>query len=116
MPLKSMTGFGRAGGQENGASWVWELRTVNGRGLDLRFRLPPGFEAFELRLREHVGKSMARGNCAISPGAQCQPSGLRCQCVTTTASAKEGSCTANEPSGFSTKDAPSNTSSSCPPT
>jgi uncharacterized protein (TIGR00255 family) len=61
-----MTGFGRAGGQENGASWVWELRTVNGRGLDLRFRLPPGFEAFELRLREHVGKSMARGNCAIS--------------------------------------------------
>ncbi len=66
MSLKSMTGFGRAGGQENGASWVWELRAVNGRGLDLRFRLPPGFEAFELRLREHVGKMLARGNCAIS--------------------------------------------------
>jgi uncharacterized protein (TIGR00255 family) len=66
MPLKSMTGFGRSGGQENGASWVWELRTVNGRGLDLRFRLPTGFEAFELRLREHVAKSLTRGNCAIS--------------------------------------------------
>jgi uncharacterized protein (TIGR00255 family) len=65
MPLKSMTGFGRSGGQENGASWVWELRTVNGRGLDLRFRLPPGFEAFELRLREHLAKSIARGSCAI---------------------------------------------------
>jgi uncharacterized protein (TIGR00255 family) len=66
MPLKSMTGFGRSGGQDNGASWVWELRTVNGRGLDLRFRLPPGMEAFELRLREHTAKAMARGNCAVS--------------------------------------------------
>jgi uncharacterized protein (TIGR00255 family) len=66
MALKSMTGFGRSGGQENGASWVWELRAVNGRGLDLRFRLPPGLEAFELRLREHIGKWLARGNCAIS--------------------------------------------------
>lgn len=66
MPLQSMTGFGRARGQENGASWTWELRSVNGRGLDLRFRLPSGFEAFELVLREHVGKALARGNCAIS--------------------------------------------------
>jgi uncharacterized protein (TIGR00255 family) len=66
MPLKSMTGFGRAGGQESGASWNWELRTVNGRSLDMRFRLPPSLEAFELRLREEVGKSLARGNCAIS--------------------------------------------------
>lgn len=66
MPIKSMTGFGRAGGQENGASWVFELRTVNGRGLDMRFRMPAGYEAFELRLREHLGKSLSRGNCAIS--------------------------------------------------
>src|SRR5262245_12033948 len=74
MPLKSMTGFGRAGGQENGASWAWELRSVNGRGLDLRFRLPPGFEAFELRLREHMAKAMARGNCAISLALKLPPS------------------------------------------
>src|SRR5687767_12190821 len=66
MPLQSMTGFGRAKGQENGASWTWELRSVNGRGLDLRFRLPSGFEAFELVLREHLGKALARGNCAIT--------------------------------------------------
>jgi len=66
MPLKSMTGFGRAGGQENGASWTWELRSVNGRGLDLRFRLPPALEAFEVRLREEIGKTLARGNLAIS--------------------------------------------------
>jgi uncharacterized protein (TIGR00255 family) len=66
MPLQSMTGFGRAKGQENDASWTWELRSVNGRGLDLRFRLPSGFEAFELVLREHLGKALARGNCAIT--------------------------------------------------
>jgi uncharacterized protein (TIGR00255 family) len=66
MPLKSMTGFGRARGQENGASWTWELRSVNGRSLDLRFRMPAGFEAFELLLREHVGKVLARGNCAVA--------------------------------------------------
>jgi uncharacterized protein (TIGR00255 family) len=66
MPLKSMTGFGRAGGQDSGASWTWELRTVNGRGLDMRFRLPSSLEAFELRLREEIGKTLARGNCAIS--------------------------------------------------
>jgi len=66
MPLKSMTGFGRSGGHEDGASWTWELRTVNGRGLDVRFRLPPNFEEFELRLREHLAKTLARGNCAIN--------------------------------------------------
>ena len=66
MPLKSMTGFGRASGHENGASWTWELRGVNGRGLDLRFRLPPSLEAFEVRLREEIGKTLARGNLAIS--------------------------------------------------
>jgi uncharacterized protein (TIGR00255 family) len=66
MPLKSMTGFGRASGQDNGASWTWELRTVNGRGLDVRFRLPPNLEAFEVRLREELGKTLARGNCAAS--------------------------------------------------
>jgi uncharacterized protein (TIGR00255 family) len=74
MPLKSMTGFGRAGGQENGATWTWELRTVNGRGLDLRFRLPPSLESLELRLREEMGKALARGNCAISLNLK-QPSG-----------------------------------------
>ena len=42
VPLASMTGFARAEGSAEGVSWVWELRSVNGRGLDLRFRLPPG--------------------------------------------------------------------------
>ena len=40
--LASMTGFARADGAAAGLAWVWELRSVNGRGLDLRLRLPPG--------------------------------------------------------------------------
>lgn len=68
MPLKSMTGFGWSGGQENGAAWNWELRSVNGRGLDMRFRLPGGFEEFELQLRQRLAKALGRGNCAIALG------------------------------------------------
>ena len=40
--LASMTGFARAEGRAASIAWVWELRSVNGRGLDLRFRLPSG--------------------------------------------------------------------------
>ena len=61
-PLSSMTGFARTEGAVDGFAWVWELRSVNGRGLDLRFRLPPGFEALEPALREAVGKRLKRAN------------------------------------------------------
>ncbi len=60
--LASMTGFARADGSANGVSWAWELRSVNGRGLDLRFRLPPGHDALEAPLREAAGKVLRRGN------------------------------------------------------
>jgi uncharacterized protein (TIGR00255 family) len=66
MPLKSMTGFGRAGGQDGEAVWTWEIRTLNHRGLDIRLRLPQGYEEFELRLRETIAKRIARGSCAVS--------------------------------------------------
>src|SRR5271163_5049164 len=58
----SMTGFGRAAGQGQGFAWTWELRSVNGRGLDLRFRLPPGWDALEPGLREAAGRALRRGN------------------------------------------------------
>ena len=61
-PLASMTGFARAEGSAAGLAWVWELRSVNGRGLDLRFRLPPGWDALEPTLREVAGKVLKRGN------------------------------------------------------
>jgi uncharacterized protein (TIGR00255 family) len=61
--LASMTGFARAeGGDAGSLSWVWELRSVNGRGLDLRFRLPPGWDSLEPRLREATSKVLRRGN------------------------------------------------------
>jgi len=60
--LASMTGFARAEGSAVGLAWVWELRSVNGRGLDLRFRLPSGWEAIEPSLREATGKVLRRGN------------------------------------------------------
>ena len=60
--LASMTGFGRASGQGHGFGWTWELRSVNGRGLDVRLRLPPGWDALEPGLRETAGRALKRGN------------------------------------------------------
>ena len=60
--LASMTGFARSEGIEAGLSWAWEMRSVNGRGLDLRFRLPPGMDALETSFREQAGRVLKRGN------------------------------------------------------
>ncbi len=57
-----MTGFARTSGAAEGLSWVWELRSVNGRGLDLRFRLPSGHDRLELPLRETAQVQLRRGN------------------------------------------------------
>lgn len=61
-----MTGFARAEGGFGGFSWRWELRSVNNRGLDVRVRLPAGMEAFEVVVRETVGKRFKRGSFNIS--------------------------------------------------
>ncbi len=66
MSIKSMTGFARADGSTGPVAWHWEVRSVNGRGLDLRLRLPPGFEAMEPRIREAVGKRISRGSVAVN--------------------------------------------------
>ncbi|MBX9926330.1 MAG: YicC family protein [Hyphomicrobiaceae bacterium] len=66
MGLKSMTGFARAEGQDRGATWAFEGRSVNGRGLDLRFRLPPGHDWLETRARELAQKRLARGSITVS--------------------------------------------------
>ncbi len=62
MALQSMTGFARATGSDGVCAWTWELRSVNGRGLDARLRLPPGYEALEAPAREALGKRLTRGN------------------------------------------------------
>ena len=66
MTLSSMTGFARGDGAVEGLAWVWEARSVNGRGLDLRLRLPPGLDAIEPAVREAVTKRFSRGNVSIS--------------------------------------------------
>lgn len=66
MGLNSMTGFGRSDGHHGTCSWHWEMRTVNGRGLDVRLRLPQGFEALEAPVREACKKRLSRGNCNIT--------------------------------------------------
>lgn len=66
MAPKSMTGFARADGGRAHLSWYWEVRTVNGRGLDIRARLPQGFESLEPQVRELLKARLARGSCQVS--------------------------------------------------
>lgn len=66
MTLQSMTGFARTQGQFEETSWVWELRSVNGKGLDLRLRIPSGFEALEVKSRKLLTTYFTRGNVQIS--------------------------------------------------
>lgn len=79
MPLNSMTGFARADGAQGDMRWHWELRSVNGKSLDCRFRLPPGIDGLEARLREELGKHLRRGNCqaSLSIDQSAQPAPLR---------------------------------------
>jgi uncharacterized protein (TIGR00255 family) len=73
MPLVSMTGFAEAHGGLDTARWRWEARSVNGRGLELRLRLPPGFEAIEPAARTLATSRFKRGNIqatlSYDPGA-----------------------------------------------
>ncbi len=66
MPLNSMTGFAREDGQHEQTGWVWELRSVNGKGLDIRMRVPSGFEAIEVTSRVLISKTFKRGNIQIN--------------------------------------------------
>lgn len=61
MPLASMTGFARAQGASGAYAWAWELKSVNAKGLDLRLRLPAGWDAIEAPARAALTKLLARG-------------------------------------------------------
>ncbi len=66
MPLSSMTGFTRVAGQNDTTGWIWEIRSVNGKGLDVRVRLPYGYEALEAIVRDVAGKTLKRGSVSVS--------------------------------------------------
>jgi uncharacterized protein (TIGR00255 family) len=61
-----MTGYARAEGRDAQVNWVWEAKTVNGRGLEIRCRLPFGHDALEVAAREAVGRKLKRGNLQLS--------------------------------------------------
>src|SRR5690606_1136922 len=62
MSLQGMTGFARSRVEDQTATAQWELRSVNGRGLDIRIRMPQGMERFEPAVRAALQKSFARGS------------------------------------------------------
>jgi len=66
MPIASMTGFARAEAVGEGRHWVWELRSVNGRGLDIRCRLPAGYDALDSVVRAAVAERCRRGNVSAT--------------------------------------------------
>jgi uncharacterized protein (TIGR00255 family) len=64
--IRSMTGFASRTGLAAGATWLWEARGVNGRGLDLRLRLPDGCDGLEAPLRAALAGAQTRGNVTVS--------------------------------------------------
>jgi uncharacterized protein (TIGR00255 family) len=67
-----MTGFARTSDADSQARWVWELRSVNGRGLELRFKLPAGLDRIEPQLRALATGRLARGTVHVSLSLQSQ--------------------------------------------
>src|SRR5262245_56320294 len=61
MALSSMTGFARGHGVAGSYAWAWELKSVNAKGLDLRLRLPAGWDAVEVPVRNAAAQALARG-------------------------------------------------------
>lgn len=66
MSVASMTGYARAEGRDAQVSWVWEAKSVNGRGLEIRCRLPSGHDALEVAARELANRKLKRGNLQVS--------------------------------------------------
>ena len=64
--IQSMTAFASRSGNTEGATWAWEVRSVNARGLDLRLRLPDGIAGLEADVRAAFTKALKRGNVSLT--------------------------------------------------
>src|SRR5882724_10279033 len=64
--IASMTGYARAQGSDERRHWVWEARSVNGRNLEIRCRVPQGFDRLENPARTAVGAKLRRGNVSLT--------------------------------------------------
>jgi uncharacterized protein (TIGR00255 family) len=62
MALSSMTGFARGHGVSGPYAWTWEIKSVNGKGLDVRLRTPGGWDAVELPVRARAAEALSRGS------------------------------------------------------
>ena len=66
MTLHSMTGFARTEGQYQDVSWVFEIKSVNGRGLDVRVKLPESYDFLDIPIRQLLAASCKRGNVSVN--------------------------------------------------
>ncbi|MCZ6604954.1 MAG: YicC family protein [Alphaproteobacteria bacterium] len=66
MALVSMTGFARAEGKDDLYSWAWEAKSVNGKSLDIRCRMPAGFDRLEMGARKLAVRHLQRGSLSLS--------------------------------------------------
>jgi uncharacterized protein (TIGR00255 family) len=66
MALSSMTGFARTHGVSGSYAWAWEIKAVNGKGLDVRLRLPAGWDAIEAPIRSRAAETLSRGSIQAS--------------------------------------------------
>lgn len=66
MTVVSMTGFARVRGAHGALDWAWELKSVNGKGLEPRFRLPPGYDSLEVPARQALARRLKRGSVQVS--------------------------------------------------
>jgi uncharacterized protein (TIGR00255 family) len=66
LSIASMTGFARAEGAVGDFGWSWEVKSVNGRNLDLRCRFPAGYEYLDGFVRSRAAESLKRGNVAVT--------------------------------------------------
>jgi len=64
--LQSMTGYARAQGGVPGISFSLEIKSVNARGLDVRMRMTPGYDALEADIRRRISKALARGSVTVN--------------------------------------------------
>ena len=62
MALSSMTGFARGHGVAGAYAWAWEIKSVNSKGLDIKLRLPPGWDGIEPPVRSRAAETLARGS------------------------------------------------------
>ncbi len=75
--VNSMTGFAAEQGADGPWSWTWELRSVNGKGLDLRLRVPDWIAGLEAALRARLSSAVSRGNISLTLRVQAEDAGGR---------------------------------------